>query len=414
MLYRSNLEYPWEADSLRSMSYASKSQGERWDRIKDFWIGRANLYDEIDNDTASLFTESLPLHRQAGTMLNQFMQCRLTTTPTKGNPSRNLSGNGTKYNEAEEYAKDYLKQHGMTEEEIAKIDLNLLSSLYATLHWSTKDLETIIKNILRKTYDDLFGYLMDQYGWSTEKTKLYLYKLFVNRKIEELNNLYQKGDYSGIDNIVKSEIGENVINDQDIGDNDEYKKSSATMQFPKPGEIIKVSYGTDKEEGYEEVESYNSWSIKYSIKGCNENYPQSLCTQRLNSAISKYPYNDGEEDLLKFDLPGYDQPVFAGAMVEGYADIGDIVLVKLDNGESFYFMILDTKSTQHTSKQLSLGQIQCEYGHGYVAGGKVQLCICEFIMSERRNQNSAISTESGRFLSGRYVTESIIIDHVDL
>ena len=72
------------------------------------------------------------------------------------------------------------------------------------------------------------------------------------------------------------------------------------------------------------------------------------------------------------------------------------------------------KNIQHTSKQLSVGQIQCEYGHGYLAGGKVQLSICEFIMSERRNQNSAIFTESGRFLRGRYVIESIIIDHVDV
>jgi len=34
-------------------------------------------------------------------------------------------------------------------------------------------------------------------------------------------------------------------------------------------------------------------------------------------------------------------------------------------------------NTTHTSAELANGQVQCEYGHGYVSGDKVQLKICD-------------------------------------
>lgn len=206
--------YPWEADSLRGMSYSSKSQGERWDRIKDFWIGRANLYDEIDNDTASLFTESLLLHRQAGIMLNQFMQCRLTAKTTKSNLSRNLVGSNAKRNEAVEYAKDYLKQHGMTDEEIAKIDSNLLSSLYATLHWSTRDSILITKGILKKIY----GYLIEG-KYDGKDVGDILYKLFINNRLDDLKKAYlddNQEEYNKILDDVGIDKSENLEIKYDI------------------------------------------------------------------------------------------------------------------------------------------------------------------------------------------------------
>lgn len=57
----------------------------------------------------------------------------------------------------------------------------------------------------------------------------------------------------------------------------------------------------------------------------------------MNYAIEHYDYNAGEQDLLQFNLEGYDEPVFAGAMIDGYANVGDIVYVTLDNGEGFFY-----------------------------------------------------------------------------
>lgn len=142
----------------------------------------------------------------------------------------------------------------------------------------------------------------------------------------------------------------------------------------------------------------------------------SLCWERLKYAIEHYDYNQGEQDLLQFNLDGYDEPVFAGAMIEGYADIGDIVYVTLDNGEGFYFMILDTKSNHHVSSDFPTGQVQYENGHGYMtSNGSVRLSNCEFIMSDwAPGVYSAMNTESGAFLNDTYVVSAEIVDHVNI
>ena len=188
-----------------------------------------------------------------------------------------------------------------------------------------------------------------------------------------------------------------------------------TMVLPEPGSTVIVSPGVDLVDREMEVASINCWSIEYSINGCNVAFPGSLSAKRLNYAVNNYPCNCNDYDLLQFSLDNYDQPVFAGAMVDGFANIGDIVKESLDDGTYFYFLILDTKCTSHTSAELANGQVQCEYGHGYVVSGdKVQLSICEFIMAKQLDDtvNSAMNAQSGGFLRGRYVTEAVVVDHI--
>lgn len=192
------------------------------------------------------------------------------------------------------------------------------------------------------------------------------------------------------------------------------------MNVPKPGETITISLGTDKPNQTAIVYKKNAWSIEYSIAGCRKNYPDKTCTARLNSALDKYSSNQTATDLLKFNIAGLGS-CFAGAMVEGFAAIGDIVEVTLGNNSKFNFMILDTKSTTHTSAELSANssgqnpQCQNEWGHGYIVNGnQVQLSICEFIVAVSNGGGSAIKYVSGSFLDGSYVSTARIVGHAEI
>ena len=81
-------------------------------------------------------------------------------------------------------------------------------------------------------------------------------------------------------------------------------------------------------------------------------------------------------------------------------------------------MLLDTKSTKHTSSELSPNnQCQNQWGHGYMLNNNstVQLSICEFITSQSvSGKSSAKSYPSGNFLEGRYVTSAKIIGHANI
>ena len=192
------------------------------------------------------------------------------------------------------------------------------------------------------------------------------------------------------------------------------------LEIPNPGDTITVSRGVDLEDEYVDavVSQWNAWSREYSIVGCNTSKKTAgqLCCRRLNYAVDNYTCNKDDDDLLMFDLEGYDEVVFAGAMVEGYADIGDIVRVTLDDGNEFNFLILDVKSTQHTAADLKKdGQIQCEWGHGYmVSENTVQLSVCEFITAGNYAINSAQDAKSGKFLLKRRVVSAEIIDSIPI
>lgn len=230
------------------------------------------------------------------------------------------------------------------------------------------------------------------------------------------------GKNTSVDDISGTEAGNDVNTgiESDIVSVDDAEKDNnigETLVFPKPGDTITISRGTDLPDETAVVSSYNAWSIEYSVEGCNNVYTdKDACYRRLNYAIENYECNSSEKDLLMFNLEGYDEAVFAGAMVEGYADIGDIVQVTLDDNSSFNFLILDVKSTQHTSQELSPNnQCQWEGGHGYLLGdNKVQLSICEFITAGNCEEVSAKSTESGTFLEDRSVVKTQIVDHIQI
>ncbi len=192
------------------------------------------------------------------------------------------------------------------------------------------------------------------------------------------------------------------------------------LVLPQPGDTITVSRGVDSNGKHIYVDAvvsqWNAWSIEYSISKCNSEYSDGLCCERLNYAVKNYECNKNDDDLLMFNLEGYDAPVFAGAMVDGYADIGDIVKVTLDDGTDFNFLILDVKDTGHTIEELAEdNQCQCEWGHGYILGEqKVQLSVCEFITAGGYSVNSAIYADSGKFLLKRSVVRAQIVDSIPI
>lgn len=197
-------------------------------------------------------------------------------------------------------------------------------------------------------------------------------------------------------------------------------QNGKVMKLPKPGDVIEVSMGIDKSSQKAKVSKTNAWSIEYSIAGCRKNYPNALCTKRLNYALSNFSYNAGKEELLQLSINN--KQCYAGAMIEGFGNIGDVAEITLDDGTKFNFLILDTKSKNHSSSELqansnsSTPQCQNQYGHGYMLNGgeSVQLSVCEFIVSESNGKGSAVNYSNGEFLKSRYVTQAKIIGHVEI
>lgn len=188
------------------------------------------------------------------------------------------------------------------------------------------------------------------------------------------------------------------------------------LELPIPGTVISISRGIELGDEQAVVFSRNAWTREYSVTECHNMYAGQLCCKRLDYVIEKYESNSEENDLLMFNIKGYEDVVYVGAMVEGFADIGDIVKVTLDDGNNFNFMVLDVKSIKHSKDELAKNkQCQCEWGHGYIIGENiVQLSICEFITAGTCQENSVQNTKSGAFLKGRYVTSAYIIDHIDI
>ena len=159
-------ETPWEKDYLNGLASASRSQGESWDRIYAFWKGQAELYDEIDSETSTLFTDGIAYHREASTMMVSFLQCGLTApnyTKSRLRKISNRSGtktkstNGISKDAIYKFVHDYLINCGFTEEQIEYIynnKYNLFSSLYAAAHWSTADCSKIIQNMRESVIDN--------------------------------------------------------------------------------------------------------------------------------------------------------------------------------------------------------------------------------------------------------------------
>lgn len=234
---------------------------------------------------------------------------------------------------------------------------------------------------------------------------------------EAFDKIVKYDKENSVSDEMEAESEDSLTTDDHMNESD---KEEGLLIIPNPGESITVSRGTDLEDQTATVSQWHAWSWEYSVVECNTNekFAGKLCCRRLNYAVDTYECNDPADDLLMFNLEGYDQAVFAGAMVEGYADIGDIVQVTLEDDSSFYFLILDTKNIQHESKDLKpkkgeTPQCQCEWGHGYLLSEtSVQLCVCEFITAGDYKIDSALDAPSGAFLYRHRVVKSQIVDHI--
>lgn len=253
--------------------------------------------------------------------------------------------------------------------------------------------------------------------------------------LQNRNEINAENKKLEVDSAVSIEISEDGMNKylQFTSDNSYYEDSGITtrstrgkympisngevLTIPKPGKKITVSLGTDKKSIRATVTKTNAWAIEFSIKEAERKCKGGKCGERLASALDKFKYNKDEEDLLKFKIPKLGT-CYAGAMIDGFGEIGDIAEVTLDNGKKFNFMLLDTKSNKHESKDLiKSNQCQNEWGHGYMFENntKVQLNICEFIISKRKEgAESAKLYKSGEFLKNRYVKRAKIIGHVNI
>jgi len=238
------------------------------------------------------------------------------------------------------------------------------------------------------------------------------------KKNDSLGSIMERFLDGITDDMVRNIWVEKILTADDSSENLNNDDVEDVLICPKPGDTITISRGIDLPDEEGVVFSRNTWSREYSVNGCNSKYAGQLCCRRLNHAIENYECNSDADDLLMFNLNGYDEPIFAGAMVEGFADIGDIVEVTLDDGNSFNFLILDVKSTKHTSEDLAPNnQCQCEWGHGYVideGDNTVQLSVCEFITAGSCAESNVQNTESGAFLKNRSVAKAQIIDHIQI
>ena len=322
-------------------------------------------------------------------------------------------GNGTK-----DAVISFQKTYGLSPDGAA--GKNTLSAISTTLNWKNKNIlsKGQVSNDVKNLQNNLIslGFLAGKadgaFGKNTENAVIAFQKKYGLTQ----DGLVGKATKEKIANAL-NKTNESVPVTPSTGTVTKVSNGQ-TMSLPKPGETITVSLGTDKASMKATVTSTNAWSIEYSINGCKKTYGENAtCTKRLNSAIGKFEYNSGENDLLKLQVPGFGT-CYAGAMVDGFGKIGDIAEITLDNGEKFNFMLLDTKSTSHTSLQLSPNnQCQNEYGHGYMRNNntQVQLSVCEFITSQSQSGiSSAKNYPSGSFLDGRYVASAKIVGRANI
>lgn len=232
------------------------------------------------------------------------------------------------------------------------------------------------------------------------------------------------------DSIDESDITEDGLTEDEtessLTENPDYiveleEDQRRLLVFPKTGEEITVSRGVDASPRYQQANVFtrDAWSREYTTDDYSEDKltsEQGLFWRRIKYAMENYEYNDTDNDLLIFHLGGKYQDVFAGAMVNGYADIGDIVEVTLDDGNFFYFLILDVKNITHKKDELADNkQCQCEWGHGYMLSEKtVQLNPCEFMSTGKCRVRSAQDAPSGGFLKMRRVEKAETVAHIKI
>lgn len=194
-------------------------------------------------------------------------------------------------------------------------------------------------------------------------------------------------------------------------------KNGKKLIFPKSGEKVQFN---DGDTNYNVTVAENdSWAVETDYEYACKQYKS--VANRMKKLADLFSDNIGAADLLQYNVPGYGT-CYAGAMVAGYGDVGDIVKISLADGSSYNFIILDVKDTHHTKKQLAEGQVQNEqYGHGYLINNNQNVSInpTEFMLAgwkydDGKKYLSAKCYTTNLKLEGNRVKSAEIVGHVDL
>lgn len=270
--------------------------------------------------------------------------------------------------------------------------------------------------------EDIYVMFLKEMGYSEEDIEVL--KRYTGLTASRLYDQISHMPASEVSNMIKlayafHESIETTMCPEDVASmkiGDDYSK---TLYIPKEGEVVEISRGTDYNPSRQMATVYStqSWSVEYTVPGCNAKFPPSgfRSTRALNYVVENYETNRGESDILKVQIPEYGE-CFAGAMVAGFGEIGDIVKVKLNDGQEFQMLLVDTKCIEHEAKDLAPIQCQNYWGHGYmIDDDTVQLCVCEFVdAGDERAHSSAKFYPSGQdLLTGNSVESAEIIGHID-
>ncbi len=268
----------------------------------------------------------------------------------------------------------------------------------------------------------IYDTLKKRYGFS-DKEMEYLEKN--NNGL--LISLYGASKYSSADAEKLYNKAKNILQRRDANKKKIDDDYSRKIIMPNSGEKVEVSLGVDHIPPRQSavVASEDTWSIEYTIKNANTQYPPERyrSTRALNHVLKEYKTNMGEDDnVLIADIGSYG-PCYVGAMVTGFGNIGDIVQVTLDDGTKFNMVLCDTKDIHHEEKALMPkaegAQWQCQnyWGHGYMTSdqSKVQMCACEFVAAGDQDKGSAKNySNANSLLAHRHVVEAEIIGTVDM
>jgi hypothetical protein len=183
--------YPWEAQSLRGMASASRSQADSWNRIREHWEKQRDLYDAIDDNTSQLFRDGTSLNRQAGIKMNSRTQWGLSRGQYDANGSSDLLRSGAGKISIVDFTKRYLASSGFDESDIDIIYKNyydvFLLIMQAQRHHSFELYDLLIKArklCLKESYRSIYDDLVDHQGYTSEQAMDFLYDLYANDALE--------------------------------------------------------------------------------------------------------------------------------------------------------------------------------------------------------------------------------------
>ncbi len=267
-----------------------------------------------------------------------------------------------------------------------------------------------IKGKTNKRLQEMYDTLKREYGF-TDAEMEYLKRYYP----QLLKTLYDARNHSS---SLENRTYDKIKKVLDTFHKQHRIENGDILTFPETGEIVTYNDGLNNYSL--PVSGEDTWSIEFNyVTALSESR---IVASRMETLMSRYTNNNGDIDLLKFDVNGFGE-CYAGAMVEGFGEVGDIVKVTLSDGTSFNFIILDVKNTHHKHDELAKGQVQNdEYGHAYLRNNETTISInpCEFMVAGwKRDEEdniyySAVEYTTELNLDGNRATEAQIIGHIDL